>query len=642
MMLEKEISEQEIEVEKELSVIVDMDYNKAKNKPSINDVVLEGNKTLDDLGIAPKKDYIEKSTFDEKIQELNNKDNSLEEKIQETEGKIPDTKDFIKKDVNNLDNYTKTADLEKEYAKKTEIPNVENFITKEVEELDNFTNNTELEKKLKEKADTKDIPDVSNFITKEVNDLTNYTNNTDLEKNYTKKKDIEGVIKNLEDASYDYIHNTVKGYPITVENAGPYNVKNLKIYGNSEQNITETSPSPEEPSEIKTVEPIESEGNYLLKGKTTGKNLYNYEDVVLNEGATVDEDGWITITYDNSNGEKQKDVHYSTNNLPLIQDGTNYNIITEIKNITGDGALMPCSSYSRSGQIVYWFVHNFSELHNGDIIQLVRPSKVDDGGTSYINGLNTDVRFEAGQSGSVTFRISVLEDTTITSENFVYEPYKEKEFSIKMSNKEGQQYELAKINDIEDDLDFISGILNKKIKKYIITGNEPWNFYEKGNYFYNQTILSEYSRSENEAIPIDFISNMFKNFKVDSPNEVIEIDDKVMVLKQQTDRNAEVDIKMKQFNKDSNTFKQFLKDQYDAGTPVTIYYVLETPEQIQLQSTNIELFEGYNRITIEDKNGIVKEAEMTYLAPIKGQFATIDFVNNAISTAVTGALEEEY
>ena len=309
MMLEKEISEQEIEVEKELSVIVDMDYNKAKNKPSINDVVLEGNKTLDDLGIAPKKDYIEKSTFDEKIQELNNKDNSLEEKIQETEGKIPDTKDFIKKDVNNLDNYTKTADLEKEYAKKTEIPNVENFITKEVEELDNFTNNTELEKKLKEKADTKDIPDVSNFITKEVNDLTNYTNNTDLEKNYTKKKDIEGVIKNLEDASYDYIHNTVKGYPITVENAGPYNVKNLKIYGNSEQNITETSPSPEEPSEIKTVEPIESEGNYLLKGKTTGKNLYNYEDVVLNEGATVDEDGWITITYDNSNGEKQKNYH---------------------------------------------------------------------------------------------------------------------------------------------------------------------------------------------------------------------------------------------------------------------------------------------------------------------------------------------
>lgn len=34
------------------------DYNELKNKPSINDVELTGNKTLDELGIQPKGDYL--------------------------------------------------------------------------------------------------------------------------------------------------------------------------------------------------------------------------------------------------------------------------------------------------------------------------------------------------------------------------------------------------------------------------------------------------------------------------------------------------------------------------------------------------------------------------------------------------------
>ena len=37
--------------------------------------------------------------------------------------------DFIKKNVNNLDNYTLTTDLERDYAKKSEIPDTINFIT---------------------------------------------------------------------------------------------------------------------------------------------------------------------------------------------------------------------------------------------------------------------------------------------------------------------------------------------------------------------------------------------------------------------------------------------------------------------------------------------------------------------------------
>lgn len=33
------------------------DYNKLTNKPKINDITLEDNKTLDELGIQPEGDY---------------------------------------------------------------------------------------------------------------------------------------------------------------------------------------------------------------------------------------------------------------------------------------------------------------------------------------------------------------------------------------------------------------------------------------------------------------------------------------------------------------------------------------------------------------------------------------------------------
>lgn len=44
-------------------------YNQLTNKPQINGIELSGNKTLDDLGIQPKGDYI---TSDTKIPEVDN------------------------------------------------------------------------------------------------------------------------------------------------------------------------------------------------------------------------------------------------------------------------------------------------------------------------------------------------------------------------------------------------------------------------------------------------------------------------------------------------------------------------------------------------------------------------------------------
>lgn len=71
--LESEGLEQKINVQAENVVINEIgDYNQLSNKPQINDVELSGNKTLDDLGIQAKGDYLTKNIADETYQAKGN------------------------------------------------------------------------------------------------------------------------------------------------------------------------------------------------------------------------------------------------------------------------------------------------------------------------------------------------------------------------------------------------------------------------------------------------------------------------------------------------------------------------------------------------------------------------------------------
>ena len=158
-------------------------------------------------------------------------------------------------------------------------------------------------------------------------------------------------------------------------------------------------------------------------------NLYNYKDTItVGDGITTDENGWITVNYDNTNGTSAKYLNYYTNDLPL-KTSTNYNIIVEIKEVSGDGLFYVTSQYvektgRKVGQFEYSKSYNFNILSSESICQLVTISKDIFDGVMY--GLRSFIQFNAGQKGSITFRISVLEDTTITSNNFEYEPHGEK------------------------------------------------------------------------------------------------------------------------------------------------------------------------------------------------------------------------
>ena len=158
-----------------------------------------------------------------------------------------------------------------------------------------------------------------------------------------------------------------------------------------------------------------------LRVDTKSPNLYDFKDKKeQSSGVSVDEDGWITCTYDNSVGSKSKYLNYYTNNLDL-KTNTDYIVVAEIKEVTGQGNLYPFSNHSNGGQFSTSANLDISKLSNGLIRICKGKTRSSFSGIDY--GIRSFVEFPSGKSGSITFRLSVLEDITITADNFKYSSY---------------------------------------------------------------------------------------------------------------------------------------------------------------------------------------------------------------------------
>lgn len=151
----------------------------------------------------------------------------------------------------------------------------------------------------------------------------------------------------------------------------------------------------------------------------SGANLYNYTDIsaTIGDGITTDSNGWITCTYDNSAGTSNHYSNYYTKPLALTPS-TNYALVLEIRSVSGTGQIEGGGANTAS-QVEYFKI-DFANMTAGSTIVVPITSKSDVTGA---NGLCSYFRFNAGQSGSVTVRISVLADTSVTPETFVYQPY---------------------------------------------------------------------------------------------------------------------------------------------------------------------------------------------------------------------------
>lgn len=159
----------------------------------------------------------------------------------------------------------------------------------------------------------------------------------------------------------------------------------------------------------------------------SGRNLYDIKNVgdrTIPPEISIDDDDWITVNADNSSGTSVKYVNYFTKNLNL-KPNTQYSLIAEFKKCTGDDSVI--LSLVNNGNNEGQFKNNQNleissiKENNTKKSKFIITTKADLSNTK--NGLRTYLYMPAGTSVSITFRLSVIEDTSVELDNFKYEKY---------------------------------------------------------------------------------------------------------------------------------------------------------------------------------------------------------------------------
>ena len=144
---------------------------------------------------------------------------------------------------------------------------------------------------------------------------------------------------------------------------------------------------------------------------------------------------------------------------------------------------------------------------------------------------------------------------------------------------------LCGIGTYKDTLDLSTGVLTRYIKKLVLTGEEEWGISGgtiSDNTFFQMTI------AENEMQPVSAISSHFTFTTIAASTTTVGF--------YITTLNHFLRIRPSNVTTFTlETFKQWLADQYSAGTPITVWYVLATPttETITVPSNLTGIVEGY-------------------------------------------------
>ena len=164
---------------------------------------------------------------------------------------------------------------------------------------------------------------------------------------------------------------------------------------------------------------LEIEANSRQKSYT-GQQLYDVNDMVagyISQEISIDNDGWISFTKENT-GSSTLYLNFQSDTMNLSTN-TQYAVIVELKSITATGGTLTILN-GASGEQFTGSV-SFSSSSSTGVSVYKRTTKA-----SFENvnrGLRSYVSIPAGKSMTAKFRVSVIADTTVTSETFVYEPY---------------------------------------------------------------------------------------------------------------------------------------------------------------------------------------------------------------------------
>ena len=364
------------------------------------------------------------------------------------------------------------------------------------------------------------------------------------------------------------------------------------------------SPNPDYPQEITTLS--------FDRITKLNQNLFDYQDTKeINSAYSVDEDGWITINIDNTDGSKSVYYNYYTNNIHL-KPNTNYNVFLEVKEVNGNAGISVASRWSPSqGQFSTGFEKKFTDLQSGKIYNKICTTLSD---FSQIGvSLRTLCTFNTGESGSITFRISVLEDTSITPENFVYKPYQAIDYSINLQGNEM----VSLPNGVKDELQIDKeGNVNliKNVGKKILNGSEEWMM--NTNYTTSSMLAVQYLENNMLSNSI-IISNHFTYNAVTNIDTIRAAAQYVLIGLDITEFTTVDD------------FKDWLQ-----SNNTTVYYQLAESQTINLGKLEdlISTDEGSNTFAIN--GNIDTNISTTYALDLK------KYIDNKIATVSTAVIGE--
>lgn len=316
------------------------------------------------------------------------------------------------------------------------------------------------------------------------------------------------------------------------------------------------SPSLEFPSEVKEFD--------IINLSNSQENLFNPS---IYDGIEVDDEGYIVST---------KYVNISTPTTFIGKPNTKYRVIFRDKN-----------REIKKGSVInikindVWMQNNnghciFETDRNGEC-------KLAFGSSSYPN-----IGKEQSLIQIIDYKLNVLDD---------YRPFKG--YNKEIFLPEGQFK--GAIGDYYNEIKRIDGkwCLKKYIKELILTGDEKIYLntsigISKNNLFMMELNLKLKKKVDNNPLPS--ISNYFKY------EYIYAKDEEHFYLNPSGNLFLYVD---KEKYPDVATLKVKLKELYDSGKPIKIYYVGLEPEIIELQKEtqqvldSIELMDGLNNISID-------------------------------------------
>lgn len=357
------------------------------------------------------------------------------------------------------------------------------------------------------------------------------------------------------------------------------------------------------------------------------QNLFDVNDVnqVTNNEkitTTVDDDDFIHVDIDNTGFSSETFANYWTNTSNKLVPNHDYLAVVEIKEYSGKGynAFVGIESSTQ-------FKSGLSDWNKkSGVITGIVTTKDSFENTSIM--LRTFIQCPANDKVSITYRISIIADLTVTPDNFVYQPYKEDNYSIDLQGNEmvslpnGVKDELT--IDKEGNVSLIKRIGKKIINEADLNGiNDTWftlidylRLNKPNDYIgYNKVTLSN---SYNNTL-----LNKFYRSPKETPRETY--DDVYSIIEYQSTSNFALTIPK------GTTLEQ--AREMTAGT--IMYYELAEPQTISLGKLSdlITTEQGSNTFAIN--SNIDTQISTTYALDIK------KYIDNKIAAISSAVLEQE-